>query len=632
MVNPTLRTQAITPPGGEALGTRLEFAASTVGGKTATTALDPAQLSAAYSQTIALNLALSGATRNVEKPADPVYTKAAESFGVLRHIEPADHLYRVARQGIEDLREDFASHPPGGTQTLLGRIAAYIDALYAQAGDDARARAELDRFFGPFRTPDGFRFRSRSVDFVEPGKDIAVPGTEIRHNAYTALFHNGRVIQTDIRDMERLRTALARFRRFRQRRLAAAQARLVQVDEQIPVAREALDNLDRQRLEALADYHVAQRLGGEDWAAVERRYTERRTALEEHEGLYYVRVRESALGQELPDPLALRTRAAGDLVPGCPAPDGELPPALEPFMETVLDIPIGDWAELRERYTLLPPRHRLEALVRQRMARLEYKASAPVPAVPLGTGRRLNVLQRQNQGLLQQLLRVEVAPTASLRDYQRSARGALSVDDLLTGPPHRLQQAAQALRNRLDQATHCLLDGLRRIGPALRLSWARAAEQDRLPVQHPERWPGLEQAEAGDFNALRSLVELVAWWSRQLHESAGGTSHSALRNLIRACLILAADDDPQQILHGRLQSTPGRLRPGEALRVQLNREAAPGTRLQLLDTHSRVVGTLRVDDFDAQGALATVTAVLDPTVEPSTRFTVTALLTPLPGG
>ena len=79
-----------------------------------------------------------------------------------------------------------------------------------------------------------------------------------------------------------------------------------------------------------------------------------------------------------------------------------------------------------------------------------------------------------------------------------------------------------------------------------------------------------------DFNAIRTLVELVDWCFHQLDSDAAGDSRMTMRQFIHACVLLAASDGPQQLLQGQLQSLPTRFRPGELLRLNLNREPATG--------------------------------------------------------
>jgi hypothetical protein len=211
---------------------------------------------------------------------------------------------------------------------------------------------------------------------------------------------------------------------------------------------------------------------------------------------------------------------------------------------------------------------------------------------------------------------------ASLVDLQRQSHAVLALEDLLACPVPLLREPATALHQRLDGAAGCLLARIKAVTPSLRLKWAAAAEADTLAVDAPERWPGLELAEAADFNGIRTLVELVSWWFRQLDGSAAGTSRTAMRNLVRACLLLAAGDDPDQLLQGTVSVLPARLRIGEALRLQLNRVPPPGALLQLTDDQHRVVGTLRVDDHDIHGTLARFTSVIDASATLSTSSRV----------
>jgi len=360
---------------------------------------------------------------------------------------------------------------------------------------------------------------------------------------------------------------------------------------------------------------------------VERQWAERRRILEGHRGLYYVRVRETPVSLTLPDPLDLRYGDADDVVPGCPDEPGELPEALTPFLEAVYDVPVGDWVALRELSVLLPARGRLEELVTRRRERLVRRQTQTGGG---GSGaamvQRLAPLQQQNLTLVSTLLQRSFVATGALSAVQKQSRDLLGLDDLLAGPPHRLRGPAQVLHRRLAAAAACLVERLRAVAPSLRLDWAGEADADRLPVETPERWRGLEKAEAADFNGVRTLVELVHWWFRQLHAQASGGARTALRNYVRACLLLAASDDPDQILRGSVSALPGRFRVGELLRLKLNREASPGTLLQLLDDRGLVVGAVRVDDHDEQGAVAAVTQVLDAGAQITTAFQVSGVV------
>jgi hypothetical protein len=73
------------------------------------------------------------------------------------------------------------------------------------------------------------------------------------------------------------------------------------------------------------------------------------------------------------------------------------------------------------------------------------------------------------------------------------------------------------------------------------------------------------------------------------------------------------------------------LRPGERLRLDLNREPARGALLHLLDADQRVIALLHIDDHDAQGSVASVARVIDPGALVSTRLQVSGARTSADG-
>lgn len=555
---------------------------------------------------------------------------------VINHITPVNTFFHDALDGFGVLRDRLKG---GAEQTqeesLLDQLEAYIaEYLTGEAVNavfDGRS-AELQTFFpiegkgGTFTRPDFDDDAVTTLSALAERKYQDDEGIEVATKAplHTALFETGRYLVDDTLVVQRLRHSVARIRRARLIELRNKQQQLATLLDQIRETRARLAAENRSRLEASSDYHLAQQLVSEDWAAVEQRFADRKAVLDAHQGLYYARVRETPVSLSLPDPLALRHLQPGDLLPGCGVPDKELPEELESFIDAVLDIPMADWARLRDQYHLLPGRKRLDMMYGQRKLRLDWRLGRDTQGSGSGRGKKLAGLRQQNISLLQDLARRTLIPTVSLREYQLRSRQLLSLEDLLSGANHRLRGQAAELRDQLNQAAHCLLGRLRVLPPSIRLAWAEGAEQDTsLQVERPETWPRLDRAEAHDFNAVRTLIEAVNWWFRQLHPEASGNSRSAMRNLVRACLLLAASDDPEDILHGQLKTVPGRFIPGEALRLTLNREAVPGTRLRLLDANDRLIGTLRVDDEDDQGTVASVTEVFDNAMVLATGFRVT---------
>ncbi|MFT3758138.1 hypothetical protein [Thauera sp.] len=553
-----------------------------------------------------------------EPLTEPVFNKAPSTGkGVLSHVNLIRDSFFNVQRDLLDLRNK-ADTRRNEARSLIDRICDFLDdhlqpAELRRLGvitDDKEAPAFRLRIAPDLHSAAGLLLRPRlDRPLAKPG-ETGPDGTP--HNDESALFSAGKTIADDIGKIEALRGALVALRRRHQETADDLRARLAALEADIPGEIRQLDVRERERAETLDDYAVAQRLLAEHWREIEAAHAERRRVIESHLGLFYVKVRETPLGRTLPDPLELRPSSPDDLVPGCAGRETALPAALLPFMEAVYAIPAGDWANLRPLGHLLPGRAVLAGLVdacRQKITLQLNRSAAAAFATPVLAG-----LAQQNDALMREVA-MRPFDAAALTELQRQGSAILALDDLLAIPSPLLREPARALHQRLDAAAGCLLARLRAISPSIRLDWATAAEANRLAVDSPERWPGLASAEERDFNGIRTLVELVAWWFRQLDTDASAAARSAMRNLVRACLLLAASDDPQQLVQGSIKTLPGRFRLGDALRLTLNREAAPGTLLQLFDDSQRVIATLRVDDHDEQGTLASVASILDPRLE-----------------
>lgn len=572
-------------------------------------------------------------TAPAEPVSEPTYKKATENFGTMRHVEPIrDHLIN-ARIAFESLR-DFATKAPGTGKPLLERVETYLkehmnageyENLMREQGVDLGSATggniteKLNARFFAVKLPKLGEIGKIRIDSF--AKTDSVEDTPFTHNTHSALFATGTVMSGDIRTMEALRHALIKVRREQQELLATNEAKLAELESSIKEEGSTLAGLESRRSEVLDDYAVAQRLLAEHWQEVEQEWADRKRIIESNLGLYYVRVRETPLSRTLPDPLELRPGSADDLVPGCPNLTTPLAAELLPFMETLLDIPAADWTCLSGLSNQLPGRIHLEQMVQKRRQIIGIKISQTPPPVSHPTLFTL----LQNHQAMQQGIAAKPFAIASLREMQQQGHKILALEDLLASAIPALRTPANQLHQRLTTAAGCLLERLREIKPSIRLAWADLADDNRLPVQAPERWPNLSKAEADDFNTIRTLVELVGWWFRQLDSDASGDSRTAMGNFVRACLLLAASDDPQQLLQGQLKSLPARFRPGELLRLDLNREPAAGNILHLMDDKQQVIATVRVEDHDSNGTLASITTITNPNATLTMALRVTGL-------
>lgn len=566
-----------------------------------------------------------------EPASEPTYAKASENFGTLRHVDLVrDHFFN-AHTNITFLRNLITDGNPG--TSLLERVEKFlikhnekgfdyiIDHL-KDLGLEVKPRTDKSKLQERyFTTPLPKIGEETTVD-----TDAFIVGAKLqktstfKHNAHSALFATGTVMTKDIRMMDALRAALVHVRNMHQQRLEEKEALLEDLDERIEETYTTLVGQEARRRETLDDYSVAQRLLGEHWQEVEAKYAERKRVIDSNLGLYYVRVRETPLSRPLPDPLDLRPAKTSDIVPGCSATPEPLTEELHPFIETVLDIPAAEWALLSKQSHHLPGRFLMEQLVKRRKQLIEIKLRSP-KIIPYKHP-SLSSFLFSHKTMIQRIAAKPFHYT-SLREMQKQGHKILTLEDMLTIPIPALHTPATQLHQQLHTAAGCLLGRLRHIKPFIRLAWADLADENHLPVANPERWPNLDKAEADDFNNLRTLIELIHWLFNQLDANASGESRTAMGNLVRACLLLAASDDPQQLLHGQLKTLPTRFGMGELLRLQLNREPSPGSILHLFDDKQHVVATVRVEDHDETGTLASIAAIINPHITLSLAMHVT---------
>ena len=495
----------------------------------------PASLVAkARSSSVEINLQRDRLDRLAAVPKQTLTQPAIEgrthNFGVLEHIQAEVKEYEAAYRGMRDLiatldglfdppeaaalREALESfgvpvspnalaadqrerpYPLGRGE--LGRIRVLRERL--TGAPDSVARVQLDNVINAYT--------AFLVDREISESELEEDGELDAKRRYEALFQAGKILTRQIAFME------DRYNRLEDELEAGLRERLKlegvleKLAARILAARQQLDAIDARRVERLGDYGVAQGLSREDWERVYRRHQERSRILTTGvRGLYYVRLRETPVSLPLTDPLALRHAASGDPVPGCDwGAEAEPPAELADFFDAVLEVPMADWRTLAPLAPKLPP-SRVPEWLDLRRHRFERYAKRP-----LGQGRageRLAAVVASTSVLYRSWsIQTPRAEPASLGGYLEDSARVVSLKDLLSGGAGALQREAQTLHNRLEQCVQCLSRRLDAIAPSLRFQWAQLAEDDRLNAEHPESWPGLERAEAADFNGVRTLTEL----------------------------------------------------------------------------------------------------------------------------
>jgi hypothetical protein len=556
-----------------------------------------------------------------EAVSKPAFEAKEYRFGVIDHISPEINEYAKAYYGMKELLATLSDlFDPTDAATLRRQMETI--GVVEDDRDGANATNPFERS-GKLESPSVLDNLADKNAPNNPQRSSLLK-TQYR---YHALFKAGRILTQWIAVFEARYNNIERKLQGKLREQANKVAQIDKLAGLIQVARETLEGLDRFRVEQLGDYGVAQRLLDEDWRQVWALNNERTRILTKAlRGLYYVRVRGTPVSASLADPLALRYGSSKDIVPGCDWEDEvDLPAALDPFFAAICEIPMEDWAGLKPLRPKLPPFQQFDYLGQLRQARFKARpTSLLTPANSDTLQARLQTVHLQTQIVMQQWASFSLpAFTASSLQTQAAAAKVLALEDL-AGTAGPLRKPAHELREQLEHCQSCLLEKLNLLPPSLRLQWGQLAEDDQIRVEDVSWWPGMDRAEADDFNAARTVSELIAWWFRQLDRDASAASRSAMRNMIRAVLIHASLGDPQEIIRGNVHVPPRLAAIGERLQVKLNRPPLPGTRLQLLDTEQRVVAVLAVEDHSPQSTQVTIVDMLQSGVKINTRFSVVA--------
>jgi hypothetical protein len=567
--------------------------------------------------------------RNETLPVKQIEKIIPEKFGVLGHIDPTRNMLVDAIAGIARLRDQLKLRVNGVDK--VDSLTVKVKNLIAEvaARNDVEGLGIASGFWERF---DGGLSDIAKIDLPDDAQNpikvnsvLDIPGSldnnarMERSSLYSAgLFSAANTIRNDIREMDGLHGTLMRLQENLSRALAAKRNLLTKLDLEIPERQRELANLDQARLKALGESKMVASLVEENWREVEAAYVKREKILTNHRGIYFARVGETPVGKSTLLDVDLRYGKLEDLVPGTAISHLELPDDIEPYIETIADMPIAQWKFFNPYWNQLPARLTVLKWLDSRRLRLNYLAGQSRQV----SNKFFNLMQ-SHQSILQDYARFYFLGENSLQAFYREAVQIISVEDLLTGTPHQLRGRAQFFRNQLDQATHLLLSSLQSVTPSLRLDWATAAELDQLDLRQPNTWPGMQQAKLTDLTEMRTLVELVNWWWRQLNEGASSAAVTALRNLLRAALMVAVGDDPKEMLHGYLQSLPAQFRAGELLRATLNRHATIGTELQLVNEQDQLIGKLHVEDADERGAILRIAQVYNTTaVKPDAQFSL----------
>jgi hypothetical protein len=456
-------------------------------------------------------------------------------------------------------------------------------------------------------------------------------GMDAEHVAYSNMLIVGRDLLAQIDAAERNSQIIeARYRIYRDR-LTALAAAIDAAQRDVDYGRRAVIDAIRAAAAPAGDYASAQRLVQEEVDRIAAATVKRSKVLGDAVGLFYVRTRQTPVLTDLPAPRPLVAADPGDLVPGCAADHDGPPAVVQPFLDWVLELPLWDFRPVRPLWPYLPDRSGLSRLVSSRAARLADRSPSLLDAAAFGGGPAapdLLALHQVNQGVFTAQLRtLSLMMSDSLAETQRAAALVFAVPDILPLPANPLRLAIEAFRRRIEAASGCVAERLNALPPSTRFALYEQARAGTLPALAPEQWPlvGVDTTDA--FTTHRGIAALVTWLAGQLADAPSTAAVPALANLVRALVIAAAHGDPQQVLSGSVTAaTPG-FRIGDPVRAVLNRPPAIGTLLHVFDATRTLIGTVSVEDNDANGTATRLVASFRTDIVDVSGFTLAAAAT-----
>jgi hypothetical protein len=510
--------------------------------------------------------------------SDPQFQFQPQNYGNAAHITPAESALQVLKSGLDNLAG------------LAKQIGLEVPAPTA---------------FPPPQT-----------------------GIDSEHAAYANMLIVGRDLLAHIDAAERNSQIIeARYRTWRDR-LTALGAAIAAAQRDVEDGRRVLIDAMRVAGVPAGDYAAAQRLVQEEIDRITAATAKRSKVLNDAVGLFYVRTRQTPVLTDLPTPLPLVGADPGDLVPGCAADHDGPPAVVQPFLDWVLELPLWDFRPVQPLWQYLPDRDVLSRLIVSRSARLADRSPTLLDASAFGNGPAapdLLALHQANQGVFTAQLRIATLPVSdSLAEVQRAAARIFALPDILPLPVNPLRRAFESFRARMEAACGCLAEKLNALPPSTRFVLYEQARTGTLPALTPEDWPLVGVTTTDAFAAHRALAALVAWLRNQVADAPSAAAVPALSNLVRALVIGAAHGDPSQALSGSVTAaTPG-FRIGDPVRVTLNRPPAIGTMLHVFDASRTLVGTVQVEDNDANGTATRLVASFRTNIADIAGFTLAA--------
>lgn len=512
----------------------------------------------------------------------------------ISHVDPAETLFNRHFALINSIRAKIDANDE---QTALHRrLQKFIDRWQ----DDPDVNKELGRYYS---------ISNNQVTIVRDSSQLQESAVKLSSdNGSSALFKLSRFAMDDFHRMSGLRRDVAQLKRTKALQLRASLKRQSKLEKEIEEARADFENSEKSRLQADENYAIARGLLEEQLQAVDDAFVERKRILSSPLGLCFVRVSDIPMQIDYHVTALIAEPSAGSLPASClEAP--ELPDRLEPFIELLADQPMSSWRRLKPYWRYLPR----DWLARppSRPAVQFHHTISLMPPVFHVLAKALPVLPKRP---------IEPKNRLGLADGMKRLTDEVTLEQLINTRNSRLRTTARRLQDELEKASSCLLEQLFELPAELRYEWSRLAEDDELNTEKLDSWPGYHNI-ARESTGLM-LREVHQWLHLQLDGNAVPDARTAVRTLVRACLLHAVNDDPEDLLTGKVVEFPGFIKPGVMMTAELDRIPQLSAMLKVYDGKQQLLAEAKVVDSKATQASIEIVSAYTTTPESFTSWTV----------
>ncbi len=392
-----------------------------------------------------------------------------------------------------------------------------------------------------------------------------------------------------------------------------------------------LREVDVEVEEARHDLSTAERLRDEEQQRVDALNLKRASILEDHVPLIaWRRPRQAAHLQELPQAEIASGLQESPIV-SCRKDHPDVPEEVEDYLELMREVPVKWFPQLQREVERVK---RLDN-IRKALYTVQQRALYPraFPALR-NIAKQHRLRYAAQQAMVSQQRRIQARRSSvamfnfaavaqlSLAQAHLQYREIATLGDLLTGTHRRRRLTARAteLYEGISAIAACMHESFGEVKPIIRLGWAEILSEydDPAPLRELAGLPRWAEVPMEQRRALQGFVD---WLYARIDED-NNEAAEAINELIRICILLAAEAPVDQIIPARLvKPVPARIGGRLQLALDITRVRRGMTAL-IRDRRDRIVSRAVVDDVREGYADVTIKSFSRriTTISPEMRF------------